>query len=45
MEKTSLNHDGETSLVAGREAGSVQASVILSADKMPAFLEMFVMDV
>uniref|UniRef100_K4AMI8 Uncharacterized protein n=1 Tax=Setaria italica TaxID=4555 RepID=K4AMI8_SETIT len=45
VEKTSLNHDGEISLLAGREAGSVQASVVLSSDKMPAFREMFGVDV
>ncbi|CAN6324042.1 unnamed protein product [Urochloa humidicola] len=41
VEKTSLNHDGEISLVAGREVGSVQASVVISSDKMPAFREMY----
>ncbi|CAL4941714.1 unnamed protein product [Urochloa decumbens] len=45
VEKTSLNHDGEISLLAGREAGSVQASVVISSDKMPAFREMFGLDV
>ncbi|CAL4924831.1 unnamed protein product [Urochloa decumbens] len=45
VEKTSLNHDGEISLLAGREAGSVQASVVISSDKMPAFREMFAADV
>ncbi|KAL6641124.1 hypothetical protein ACP70R_019305 [Stipagrostis hirtigluma subsp. patula] len=42
-ELASMNHDGEMVLVAGREAGSVQASVAISADKMPAFREMFVL--
>ncbi|EEC66906.1 hypothetical protein OsI_33495 [Oryza sativa Indica Group] len=41
-ELASMNHDGEVVLVAGREAGSVQASVAIAADKMPAFREMFV---
>lgn len=41
-ELASMNHDGEMALVAGREAGSVQASVAIAADKMPAFREMFV---
>lgn len=43
-ELASMNHDGEMVLVAGREAGSVQASVALAAAKMPAFREMFVFD-
>ncbi|TVU04438.1 hypothetical protein EJB05_49980, partial [Eragrostis curvula] len=43
-ELASMNHDGEMVLVAGREAGSVQASVALSADKMPAFCKMFVVE-
>uniref|UniRef100_A0A0E0M7G8 Transferase family protein n=1 Tax=Oryza punctata TaxID=4537 RepID=A0A0E0M7G8_ORYPU len=41
-ELASMNHDGEVVLVAGREAGSVQASVAIAADKMAAFREMFV---
>uniref|UniRef100_A0A0E0EXI9 Uncharacterized protein n=1 Tax=Oryza meridionalis TaxID=40149 RepID=A0A0E0EXI9_9ORYZ len=41
-ELASMNHDGEVVLVGGREAGSVQASVAIAADKMPAFREMFV---
>ncbi|WVZ58533.1 hypothetical protein U9M48_008799 [Paspalum notatum var. saurae] len=40
-ELASMNHDGEMVLVAGREVGSVQASVALAADKMPAFHELF----
>ncbi|CAL4941717.1 unnamed protein product [Urochloa decumbens] len=43
-EMASMNHDGEIFLVAGREAGSVQASVAVDAGKMPAFREMFVLD-
>ncbi|OEL23074.1 hypothetical protein BAE44_0015907 [Dichanthelium oligosanthes] len=43
-ELASMNYDGEMVLVAGREAGSVQASVALAADKMPAFRELFVVD-
>ncbi|KAL6883671.1 hypothetical protein ACP4OV_011085 [Aristida adscensionis] len=42
-ELASMNHDGEMVLVAGREAGSVQASVALAAHKMPAFQELFVL--
>ncbi|KAF8720688.1 hypothetical protein HU200_023590 [Digitaria exilis] len=43
-ELASMNHDGEMVLVAGREAGSVQASVALAPDKMPAFRKFFVID-
>ncbi|CAN6318711.1 unnamed protein product [Urochloa humidicola] len=43
-ELASMNHDGEMVLVAGREAGSVQASVAIAAGKMPAFRELFVVD-
>ena len=41
VELASMNHDGEMVLVAGRESGSVQASVAIAADKMPAFRAMF----
>ncbi|GJM84384.1 hypothetical protein PR202_ga00046 [Eleusine coracana subsp. coracana] len=44
VELASMNHDGEMVLVAGKEPGSVQASVALSADKMPAFCEVFVVE-
>lgn len=40
-ELASMNHDGEMVLVAGSEVGSVQASVALAADKMPAFHDLF----
>ncbi|XP_047083301.1 BAHD acyltransferase DCR-like [Lolium rigidum] len=33
---TSMNHDGEIMLIAGREPGSVQLSVLIDAEKMPA---------
>ncbi|OEL23940.1 hypothetical protein BAE44_0015041, partial [Dichanthelium oligosanthes] len=42
-EVASMNHDGEIFLIAGREVGSVQASVAVAADKMKAFREMFVL--
>ncbi|KAM0851876.1 hypothetical protein ACQ4PT_052130 [Festuca glaucescens] len=41
VELVSMNHDGEMALVAGREPGSVQASVAIAADKMPTFRGMF----
>ncbi|CAM0943469.1 unnamed protein product [Alopecurus aequalis] len=43
VELASMNHDGEMVLVAGREPGpgSVQASVAIAADKMPAFRGLF----
>ncbi|CAN6288365.1 unnamed protein product [Urochloa humidicola] len=41
-ELASMNHDGEMVLVAGREAGSVQASVAIAAVKMTTFRELFV---
>ncbi|CAL4939630.1 unnamed protein product [Urochloa decumbens] len=44
VELASMNHDGEMVLVAGREAGSVQASVAVAAHKMPAFRELFLAD-
>ncbi|CAN6311228.1 unnamed protein product [Urochloa humidicola] len=43
-EVASMNHDGEVFLIAGREVGSVQASVAIDAGKMGAFREMFVLD-
>ncbi|KAG2549256.1 phenolic glucoside malonyltransferase 1-like isoform X2 [Panicum virgatum] len=43
-EAASMNHDGEIFLIAGREAGSVQASVAVAAGKMKAFREIFVLD-
>nr|CAB3494867.1 unnamed protein product [Digitaria exilis] len=43
-ELASMNHDGEMVLVSGREAGSVQTSVALAPDKMPAFRKFFVID-
>ncbi|KAF7068152.1 hypothetical protein CFC21_073929 [Triticum aestivum] len=43
VELASMNHDGEMVLVAGREAGSVQASVAITQDKMTAFRDMFVL--
>ena len=39
-----MNHDGEMFLIAGREAGSVQASAAGAAGKMKAFREIFVLD-
>lgn len=44
VELASMNHDGEMVLVAGREAGSVQASVAITQDKMTAFRDMFVLE-
>ncbi|VAI44030.1 unnamed protein product [Triticum turgidum subsp. durum] len=41
VELASMNHDGEMVLVAGREAGSVQASVSIAAGKMQAFRDVF----
>ncbi|KAF7088852.1 hypothetical protein CFC21_091921 [Triticum aestivum] len=41
VELASMNHDGEVVLVAGREAGSVQASVSIAAGKMQAFRDVF----
>jgi hypothetical protein len=41
VELASMNYDGEMVLVAGREPGSVQATVALAADKMPAFCGLF----
>ncbi|XP_051191461.1 anthocyanin 5-aromatic acyltransferase [Lolium perenne] len=41
VELASMNHDGEMVLVAGRERGSVQASVAIAADKMTVFRGMF----
>lgn len=41
VELASMNHDGEMVLVAGKEPGSVQASVALAADKMPTFCDTF----
>ncbi|XP_071677939.1 anthocyanidin 3-O-glucoside 6''-O-acyltransferase-like [Lolium perenne] len=41
VELASMNHDGEMALVAGREPGSVQVSVAIAAEKMPAFRGMF----
>ena len=43
-EAASMNHDGEIFLIAGREAGSVQASAAGAAGKMKAFREIFVLD-
>ena len=43
-EAASMNHDGEMFLIAGREAGSVQASVAGAAGKMKALREIFVLD-
>ncbi|CAN6299504.1 unnamed protein product [Urochloa humidicola] len=40
----SMNYDGEVFLIAGKEPGSVQASVAIDAGKMGAFREMFVLD-
>ncbi|XP_037454713.1 anthocyanin 5-aromatic acyltransferase-like [Triticum dicoccoides] len=41
VELASMNNDGEMVLVAGREAGSVQASVSIAAGKMQAFRDVF----
>lgn len=41
VELASMNNDGEMVLVAGKEAGSVQASVAIAAEKMQAFRDMF----
>ncbi|KAE8767878.1 Anthocyanin 5-aromatic acyltransferase [Hordeum vulgare] len=44
VELESMNNDGEMVLVAGREAGSVQASVAIAAGKMLAFRDMFMVE-
>ncbi|CAD6254805.1 unnamed protein product [Miscanthus lutarioriparius] len=41
VERASLEQDGAMAIFAGREAGSVQASVAVAAGKMPAFHRMF----
>uniref|UniRef100_A0ACD5ZIQ8 Uncharacterized protein n=1 Tax=Avena sativa TaxID=4498 RepID=A0ACD5ZIQ8_AVESA len=45
VELASMNHDGEMVFVAGRDPGSVQASVAIAADKMLAFRDMFELDI
>ncbi|KAI4977680.1 hypothetical protein ZWY2020_014234 [Hordeum vulgare] len=44
VELESMNNDGEMVLVAGREAGSVQASVAIAAGKMLAFRDKFMVE-
>lgn len=41
VERAALEQDGAMAVFAGREAGSVQASVAVAARKMPAFQKMF----
>jgi hypothetical protein len=41
VERASLDQDGAMAIFAGREAGSVQASVAVAAGKMPVFHRMF----
>lgn len=41
VELASMNHDGEAVMVSGKDEGTVQVSVALSAENMDAFAQMF----
>jgi Transferase family len=41
VELASMNHDGEVVMVSGKDEGTVQVSVALSAEHMNAFAEKF----
>lgn len=40
-ELASMNYDGEVVMISGKEEGTVQVSVALSAEHMNAFAQMF----
>lgn len=41
IELASMNHDGEVVMIGGKDEGTIQVSVRLSAEKMDAFAQMF----